>query len=108
MVSRRVWGWRRLIRSKTWNTKAPTRADSRKKEIIRTTTSTGEVVGSWKLVMTVSTRMPSTSSIMAADRIVVPTRVFSRPSSRSAWTVMETEVAVRMQPINRALWKLGS
>ena len=51
----------------------------------------------------VSTRIPMTSSMMAALTMVVPTKPFSLPSSRSACTVILTEVAVMIQPIIMAL-----
>ena len=47
--------------------------------------------------------MPRISSITAAPRIAVPTRLFSLPISRSVSTVIETEVAVRTTPMNAAL-----
>ena len=40
--------------------------------------------------------------VQAADKIVVPTFPFKWPSSRRAWTVMVTEVAVSTQPRNSA------
>ena len=47
---------------------------------------------------TVSATRPSTSSIRAAARIVLPTRVSRCPSSLSVSTVMLTEVAVSTVP----------
>ena len=52
-----------------------------------------------KLVTMVRAMMPRTSSMIAAPRMAVPTRERSRPSSRRVWTVMLTEVAVRMMPM---------
>ncbi len=56
-----------------------------------------------KPVRTVSTTMPSISSMTAAAIMAVPTRLLSLPISRSVSTVIETEVAVRTTPINAAL-----
>ena len=44
--------------------------------------------------------MPITSSMMAADSMVVPTAPFNLPSSLSVSTVMETLVAVMITPTN--------
>ena len=51
--------------------------------------------------------MPMTSSMMAAESTVVPTRVLSLPNSRRVSTVMPTLVAARMQPTNSALSSLS-
>ena len=102
MGRRRVWGWRRSMRSKSWNTKKPTVRAKTKNSTVSRITSVMEVEGSLKPVMTVRTTIPSTSSMMAADKIVVPTFPFKWPSSRRAWTVMVTEVAVSTQPRNSA------
>ena len=53
-------------------------------------------------VITLRVMIPSTSSMIAALKIVVPTRVFSFPSSRSVSTVIPTLVAARILPTNRA------
>jgi hypothetical protein len=52
------------------------------------------------LVMIVRAMMPSTSSMMAAPRMALPEWVFSFPSSFKVSTVMLTEVAVKMTPMN--------
>ena len=50
--------------------------------------------------MMVRAIMPSTSSMIAAPRMAFPERVLSFPSSFRVSTVMLTEVAVSMTPIN--------
>ena len=52
------------------------------------------------LVMIVRAMIPSTSSMMAAPRMALPEWVFSFPSSFKVSTVMLTEVAVKMTPMN--------
>ena len=52
------------------------------------------------LVMIVRAMMPRISSIIAAPRIALPERVFSFPSSFNVSTVILTDVAVRITPIN--------
>ena len=52
-------------------------------------------------VTIVSAMMPRTSSIIAAPRIALPEWVLSLPISFRVSTVIETEVAVRMTPMNR-------
>ena len=59
--------------------------------------------GSFMLSTKVSTTMPMISSIIAAESIVCPTRPLSTPISFSASTVMPTDVAVIIQPMNSAL-----
>ena len=51
-----------------------------------------------KPVRTERMTMPMTSSMTAAATMEVPTLVLSLPSSFSAATVTDTEVAVRMAP----------
>lgn len=53
-----------------------------------------------RLLTMVRAIRPSTSSIRAAARMVLPTLVSSLPISFSVSTVMLTEVAVRMVPMN--------
>ena len=60
-----------------------------------------------KLVIRLSARIPSTSSMIAALRIVVPTLVFSFPSSRSVSTVIPTLVAARIHPTRSAFMSLS-
>ena len=50
--------------------------------------------------MIVNAIIPRTSSITAAPRIAFPASVLSFPISRSVSTVILTEVAVRITPIN--------
>ena len=51
--------------------------------------------------------MPITSSMIAALRMVVPSSVFSLPSSLSVSTVIDTLVAVMITPINTAVKNCG-
>ena len=51
-------------------------------------------------ITNVSTMMPITSSIMAAESTTVPTRPLSFPNSRNVSTVIDTLVAVMITPIN--------
>ena len=67
------------------------------------TTVPGLDSGFLKPITKVRTMMPITSSIIAALRIVVPTFPFSLPISFNDSTVMLTEVAVRITPMNTAL-----
>ena len=66
------------------------------------TTVSGRTAGFLKPMTKVSSRMPSTSSMIAALRMVVPTLPLSLPISRRVSTVMLTEVAVMMVPMNTA------
>ena len=52
------------------------------------------------LVINVSAMIPRISSITAAPRIALPERVFNFPSSFRVSTVILTDVAVRITPIN--------
>ena len=56
-----------------------------------------------KPVTTESKTMPITSSIIAAETMVVPSLVFILPSSFKTETVMATDVAVSIVPINMHL-----
>ena len=69
---------------------------------VRTTTSIGLVSGFLKPMTKVSTMMPITSSMMALDIISVPISPLSLPSSFRVCTVMPTEVAVIIVPMNTA------
>ena len=73
-----------------------------KNRMVEAATFSGLDVGSLKPMTTVSTMIPMTSSMMAAFKMVVPTSVFSLPSSFKACTVMLTDVAVRITPIKTA------
>ena len=55
----------------------------------------------------VSTIIPSTSSMIAALTIVVPTVSLSLPISFRAATVIETEVADMIVPMNRPFMNCG-
>ncbi len=59
------------------------------------------------LITTVRTMMPMISSIIAALVIVIPTVSFNFPSSLSVATVILTDVADMIVPMNRPFRKLG-
>ena len=78
----------------------PTTMTKRKKAaILIRTTSRLESAEPPMLVTMVKAIRPSTSSIKAAARMVLPTTVDSLPISLRVSTVMETEVAVNTTPI---------
>ena len=78
----------------------PPTPDNRKNAAIFNSTVTRFTLESAMLVMIVRAMMPSTSSMMAAPRMALPEWVFSFPSSFKVSTVMLTEVAVKMTPMN--------
>ena len=53
-----------------------------------------------RLVIKVRATIPRISSMIAAPRMAFPARVFSLPISLSVSTVMLTDVAVKITPIN--------
>ena len=67
------------------------------------TTDDGFVSGFLNAMTKVRTIIPITSSIIAALKMVVPTFPFNLPNSFKDCTVMLTEVAVIITPINTAV-----
>ena len=80
----------------------PAAIDTAKNNTVLIITEPGSDEGSFIPITNVSTMIPITSSIMAALIIVVPVSVFRYPSSCSEATVILTEVAVIITPMNTA------
>lgn len=78
----------------------PSPADRAKNPTIFKSTIQTFTEVSARLVMMVRAMMPKISSMMAAPKMALPARVLSLPISFKVSTVMLTDVAVRMTPIN--------
>ena len=82
--------------------KNPTTIAAAKKASVIKIVTQGLAEGSLNPITTESTTMPITSSMIAAERMVVPTLPLSLPISLSVSTVIPTLVAARMTPTNTA------
>ena len=89
-----------IIQRKTRMARKEAAIAKAKNSTIFTSTSASPLPSPARLATTVRTMRPSTSSMRAAARMVLPTLVSRRPSSRRVSTVMLTEVAVRTVPRN--------
>ena len=81
----------------------PTIIAKAKNASVLSSTQSGFDSGFLNPITKVSTKIPITSSMIAALRIVVPSSVLSLPISFRASTVMLTLVAVIITPMNTAV-----
>ena len=73
-----------------------------KNNTVLITTLDGDTLELLKPITNVRTIIPIISSTIAALRIVVPTSPFNLPNSLKVYTVILTDVAVKITPINNA------
>ena len=99
--------WLNHLVAMTWSPMPPTKLTPKNMATLNSTTGTLPPSPAREVVM-VSTTMPSTSSMMAAPRMVLPTLVDNLPSSRRVSTEMLTDVAVRMTPMNAFCQKFSA
>ena len=83
-----------------WNTTPKTPPNTKKPRILRSTVPIPGAFGSAILVITVRAIIPRISSMSAAPIIAFPALDESLPSSLSVSTVMLTDVAVSITPMN--------
>ena len=102
MGIRRLWSYFAERNLNNFLIKKPTTMAAAKKAMVIKIVIQGLAVGSLNPITMERTTMPMTSSIMAADRMVVPTLPLSFPISLSVSTVIPTLVAARMTPTNTA------